>query len=234
MMTTGTSRRIIQRVAIAIGAGAVAAALAVLPSAAASADTPVLVSSDGTHFAATLPHGLFASTILVPATSHTATLYVRNPTDRPVILTLRSSNLTFSDPALAHALTITAKAAPPATATSVDLGAPAQCRPLLGGALVSANGTIAIPLTLAMGDVSGSVAQAQNADLTIHVSLRDAAAPTPADPCTHGTAVSAFAGSSAPLARTGSDVSLPFAAAACLLGVGIAVLVATRRRRRDQ
>ncbi|WP_426519154.1 hypothetical protein ACPPVQ_04760 [Diaminobutyricibacter sp. McL0618] len=85
-----------------------------------------------------------------------------------------------------------------------------------------------------MDDVSGSVAQSQNAGLTIHVFLQDAAAPAPADPCEHGTAVPAFSDQGATLARTGSDVTLPFAVAACFLGVGIAVLAATRRRRRDQ
>lgn len=235
MMTTSTFRtRAMRRMAVAAVAGAAAAMLALVPAAAAMADTPVLVSSDGARFGPALPNGVFASTILVPATSRTAILYVRNPIDRPVILSLRASDITSSDPALARALTLTATADPPARATPVHLGAPDTCRPLLAGVPVAADGTVAVPLTLAMGDVSGSVAQGQNASLTIHVLLQDAAAPAPADPCAHGTAVPAFSGAGATLARTGSDVTLPFAAAACLVGVGIAVLVATRRRRSDQ
>ncbi len=226
-----------RRLATAAVAGAAAAMLALLPAAAATADTPVLVSSDGTHFADTLPNGLFDRTILVPGTSRTATLYVSNPIDRPVILSLLTSDFTSSDPAFMRALTLTAKSDPPATATPDELGAPATCAPLLAGVHVAANGTIAIPLTLAMGDAVGTVAQNQNASLTIHVLLEDAAAPATADPCAHGTAVPAFpalSGSDAPLARTGSDVTSPLAIAACLLGAGVAVLVATTRRRREK
>jgi hypothetical protein len=219
--------------AVAALAATAAAMLALLPAAAATADTPVLVSADGTHFGSTLPKGLFPSMILVPATSRTATLYVRNPTSRPVTLTLRVSDVTYSDPSLANALTVTAKAGPPATVTAVHLDAIATCEPLLAGAPVAPNGTIAVPVTVAMADVDGAIAQAQHADLTIHVVLQDAVAPAPADPCAPGTPVPAFSGSTASLARTGSDVTLPLAAAACSLGVGIAIVVAARRRRRD-
>lgn len=253
-----------------VGALATAAALMLAPAtpavgapaASGSGSAPaVLVSTDGTHFAPTLAAGLFDfAGPLIPGGSASASLFVKNPTDRPVVLALGATDIAFSNQEFADALSVIVTSESPTgrstTARPLTLGAAAECGLLLSGEQLAADTTARIDLALAMADVTGSVAQGQSAAFRVHVSLWDAAAPQPADACHgpgpdlpglsspgsgSGTGTDTDAGQDTQpqsastrtgLAHTGSDVLPPLLLAAGLLGAGLALLLATRRGRR--
>lgn len=255
------------RTCLALAVAALAAAALMLgprtPAVGASAASgsgsgpAVLVSTDGTHFAPTLDAGLFDfAGPLIPGGSASASLFVKNPTDRPMVLSLGATDIAFSKREFADALSVIVTSESPtvrsATARPLTLGAAAECGVLLSGEQLGADATARTDLALAMADVTGSVAQGQSATFRVHVSLWDAAAPQPTDACdgpgpdlpglsSPGSDAGADPGqrpqtrsasTGAGLARTGSDVWPPLLLAAGLLGAGLALLLATRRRRR--
>jgi len=228
-------------------------ALAASPATASVPEPSVLVSTDGAHFAPTLASGLFDfAGPLVPGGSAATSLFVKNPTDRPVLLTLGATDIRFSNREFADALSVIVTSRSPdgrsATARPLTLGTAAECGVLVAGEQLGAGGTARIDLALAMADVTGSVAQDQSAAFDVHVSLWDAAAPSPTDACDGPGAdlpgLSSRGGDpahdnrspAAPtqswLAHTGSDVWPPLLVGTGLLGAGLALLLARRRRRR--
>lgn len=257
------------RLVPALAAGAALVLTAATPAvaespAAVSAPGPsVLVSTDGAHFAPALAAGLFDfAGPLIPGGSAATSLFVKNPSDRPMLLSLGATDIAFSNREFADALSVIVTSESPtgrsATARPLTLGTAAQCGVLLTGERLGANGTARIDLALAMADVTGRVAQGQSATFNVHVSLWDAAAPPPTDACdspgvnlpglsspggdgtqgsqtqgtqTQGTQTQA-ASSAAGLAHTGSDAWPPLLLGTGLLGAGLALLLARRRRRR--
>lgn len=224
---------------------ALAAATLALPQTAALADTPptasVLLSTDGSTFTPSLATGLFDfAGPLIPGGSAATTLFVRNPTDRPMVLDLGTSNITFSSREFADALSVIVTS-DGSTAAPVTLGEAATCGVLLTGRQLAANATTRVDLALAMADVTGSTAQGQSASFDVRVGLHDAAGTAPADACdgpgvdipglSTGTGTRA-GGAQPPLAHTGSDVWPPLLLGTGLLGAGLALLGARRRRHR--
>lgn len=206
------------------------------------AGTPVLVSSDGSDFGPTLSTGLFDfAGPLIPGGSAAASLFVRNPTDRPMVLTLEATDVTFSNREFADALSVIVTSAG-STAAPVTIGTAGACESLLTDSPLLAHATTKIDLALAMADVTDSVAQGQSAAFNVRVALRDAAAAPPTDACgSPGVDVPALStGSSSTsarsvqpaLAHTGSDVWPPLLIGTGLLGAGLALLAAKRRKRR--
>jgi len=217
-----------------------AGVLALAPAVSAGANTPVLISTDGVNYSSTLPAPLFSSLHgLVPRASLETTLYVKNPTTRPVAVALNTEDVGTSEPGFASALILGATSRG-AVSTPVNLGGAGPCAPLLAGLSLPANGLAVINLSVTMADLTGTTGQNQTAGFNVHVSMRDSAAPAPSDACAAaGTDIAGVGSShfraSGPLAFTGMDATGPFIAASLLLGVGMAFwLAAARRRRRDE
>jgi hypothetical protein len=214
-----------------------AGVLALAPAASAQANTPVLISTDGVTYSSTLPAPLFSSPHgMIPRESLTATLYVKNPTNRPVAVALNTVDIGAGASQIASALTVGASARG-ALSTQVNLGAAGACAPLLAGLSLPANGRAVIDLSLTMADVTGTTAQNQTVSFNVHVSMHDSAVPAPSDACTAvGTDVTGLGPSrstaSGPLAFTGMDPTVPLMAASLLIGVGLAFWLAAARRRR--
>lgn len=240
-----------RHIALALPVLTVGIALALGPTPAQAetpAGTPVLVSADGSDFSSTLSTGLFDfAGPLIPGGSAAATLFVRNPTDRPMVLTLEATDVTFSNQEFADALSVIVTSAG-STAAPVAVGTADACASLLADSRLLAHATTKIDLALAMADVTGSVAQGQSAAFDVRVSLRDAAAAPPTDAC-GGSGVD-VPGLSSPgsdparsaetqtasaqrgLAHTGSDAWPPLLLGTGLLGAGLALFAAKRRKRR--
>jgi len=240
---------------LAIG-GAAAPALAA-PGSGASADTGtsdgnnVLVSSDGVHFATSLPAGLFGSNgLLIPGGSMRSTLWIQNPTDRPanVRVSLREPRGASADRAIAEQppaglneyLILTVEDPAAQTVTAVPLLVDAGCAVLAPAQPLAAGATLRVPVTIEMMNVTGMTAQNARAELGVLVALRDAAAePFAESACDDdGVLVSAIAEPSAPqrsnLSRTGVDLPIPaIIGGGLLLGIG-ALLVGRRQHRRER
>lgn len=243
--------------AAANGAAGPSAGSSAQSSAHAGAAAPVLLSTDGTHFAPSLDHGLFDfAGPLIPGGSAATELFVRNPTDRAVILTLGATHVTFSNREFADALSVIVSTTGLSPAP-VTLGASAPCAVLLTGSRLAPGGTAQVDLALAMADVTGSVAQSQTASFTVRVSLTDAAGWPPADGCSGpGADIPALTAPGTPpthsapssqgtqagstqsqssLAHTGTDAWPPLLLGTALLGGGLAILaILSIRRRRER
>ncbi|GEP27577.1 LPXTG cell wall anchor domain-containing protein [Cryobacterium levicorallinum] len=235
------------RIAATVGAvflltvsGTAAPALAA-PGAESAPD--VLVSSDGEHFASSLPVGLFGSYgLLIPHGSMQSSLWIQNPSDRPanVRVSLRepggaSANRTVSD--LREYLILTVEDAAAQTVTTVPQLADAGCAVLAPEQPLAAGDTLRVELTIEMMNVNGLTAQNARADLGVLVALRDAeAGPFAASACDDdGVLIPAIAEPSVPqradaLSRTGVDLPVPAIIGGGLL-LGLGVLLVTRRRR---
>ncbi|WP_104137770.1 MULTISPECIES: LPXTG cell wall anchor domain-containing protein [unclassified Cryobacterium] len=235
------------RIAATVGAvflltvsGTAALALAA-PGAESAPD--VLVSSDGEHFASSLPVGLFGSYgLLIPDGSMQSSLWIQNPSDRPanVRVSLRepggaSADRTVSD--LREYLILTVEDAAAQTVTTVPQLAKAGCAVLAPEQPLAAGATLQVAFTIEMMNVTGLTAQNARAELGVLVALRDVeAGPFAASACNDdGVLIPAIAGPSESqpsdaLPRTGVDLPVPAIIGGGLL-LGVGVLLVTRRRR---
>jgi hypothetical protein len=206
----------------------------------------ILVSTDGTHFAGTTSAPLFdPADRIVPGGQQTASLYVRNGSKHPAMISVHATNIRSASIELAQLLELEAS-------TQGITGAPVQlsdgqCLPLLSSISLPAGVTTHVTLTLVMSaGANGSEGQNQSADFDVLVSARDRAEPAlPGSGCTSGTDVPGVtdpagatstadpAAQSGGLADTGSDLLVPFSVASVLLGAGAALVIAARRRRRE-
>jgi len=210
------------------------------PATTARANTDILVSTDGTHFAPTVGGGLFGhSGPIVPGQEHSADLWVKNITARTAVLALNATNVSVSSAVLARALTVRADADTSSSSHTVVLADAAECTPLLTGVALGAHASIRLPVTLAMSaDITGTEAQNSSANFTVVVSLRDAAEPAlSGSGCADGTDVHAFGGSASdspshtagPLADTGLNITAPLVGGGMFTMVGIVVILVARR-----
>lgn len=234
-----------------IVAAIAAATLALAPAAAAHADTPdVLLSADGSHYAATLHAGLFpASARIIPRGVQHATLYVKNPTSHAAILAIHATGIVVSRPDAAGALSLRASSAGATNAPSVNLATKSTCARLLTGQPMPAGTSVRVDLTVAMADVTGHTAQDASAQANLVVSLSDAAGPRSATDsavpamasgCVEpGVIVPAFVPADSAsahfssLSDTGSNIISALGLMSTLLGIGIYLLFASRRRREE-
>ncbi|HEU4850261.1 MAG TPA: hypothetical protein VFS93_07615, partial [Terrimesophilobacter sp.] len=91
-----------------------------------------------------------------------------------------------------------------------------------------------VSATLALGDLDGLSGQGGTATFALRVGLTDSAAQLPPTSCGTGGISLRLTGGDGdiPLAMSGSTLPLPFViGAASLLGVGLFLLVAAKRRR---
>lgn len=203
----------------------------------ASAASGIEVSPDNVTYAATLPGGLFNQiTISVPGDSQTTDFWVRNAGPVPAYFRVAIANVTVSDPVLAGALSVNASTvAHPGTAATLAAAQP--CRVLTEGDLLSPGDTVQVTARLALGDLQGLVGQGGTASFDLRVGLSDSVIPLPPTSCsTTGTDIQVTGGGgNIPLASTGTETPVPvIIGAASILGVGIFLLVAARRRREAQ
>lgn len=216
-----------------------ALALALLPTTAANASGPdVLVSTDGAHFTAATASGVFANagTIVPRGTVH-STLYVKNPTSHPAVLSINLTGISVPEADLARALSVRASTAAIPSSPAVNLATTKTCAQLLVGQALPAGQSVRVDFALAMADAIGLSAQASDAHFTLHVSLRDRTQPALASGCdASGLSVPAF-DSTGPIAsslsHTGSDIYPALTLLSVLLGVGTYLLIAVRRRREE-
>ncbi len=200
----------------------------------ASAADGIEVSPDGVTYADLLPGGLFDQiTISVPGDSQTTGLWVRNAGPVSAYLRVMIANVTVSDPVLAGALTVDASTvAHPGTAAALSMAQP--CYVLTEGDLLAPGDTVHVTATLALGDLSGLSGQGGTASFALRIGLSDSVIPLPPTECgTTGTDIVVTGGSgNIPLAHTGAEAPIPLIiGAASVLGAGLFLLVAARRRR---
>jgi hypothetical protein len=203
--------------------------------AAAAAAGGIAVSPDGVTYAAALPGGLFDQiTISVPGDSQTTEFWIRNSGPVPAYLRVAVAAVTVSDPVLADALTVAASTtAHPGTPVALSTAQP--CQVLTEGDLLSPGDTVHVTARLALGDLDGLSGQGGTATFALRVGLTDSAIPLPPTSCGEdGTDIPVTDGDGdIPLAYTGAEIPLPLIiGAASILGVGLFLLVAARRRRK--
>jgi LPXTG-motif cell wall-anchored protein len=202
-----------------------------------AADHDLQFSTDGISYGSTIAAPLFGVGAIVPGGVRHATLYVKNVTSHDAMLDMHIMNATASAAVFVESL-ILQGASGGVTGAPVDLGTASDCALLLTGPALPAGRSVKVALTLAMmSSVTDAVAQREKAALNLHISLTDAGVPTPDDiGCVDGTDLPVFAQPPAPanLAATGTDPQLPLLFGGLLLGVGIALLVARRRREREE
>jgi hypothetical protein len=210
---------------VVVGTVALSAALLASPAPARAAGD-ILVSSDGTTFASSLPAALFDGVgPLVPGDSVTRTLWVDNATGleaRMQLATLAHS----ATPSIGRALAISVAAAGVTGAHALGSG----CALLMTMPRVVPGVRMPLTVTVSMADVPGRVAQDESLDMSLLVSMSDpgGAAPgaCPADATTVGLGAARVNAPS--LAFTGAGLPL-FALAAAALAVAFGLALRSRR-----
>ncbi len=229
----------LRRVSGSAAAALLVATMTLFGSSAAVADSDgdVLVSWDGVVYFQTVPGGFLDQIeISVPGDAQTAGFWVRNAGPVPAYLRIAIGNVVTTDPILATALSINAStAAHPGTEATLAEAEP--CRVLTEGDILPPGGTVHVTATLALGDLGGLAGQGGTARFDLQVALSDSVVPLPPTTCSDlGTQIPVTGGDGdIRLARTGSDLPLPvIMGSASILGVGLFLLVAARRRRKAQ
>lgn len=190
-------------------------------------------SRDGVSYSPTLPGGLFNQiTISVPGDSQSTGFWVRNVGPVSAYLRVAAAQVSVSDPVLAGALTVTA-------ATIGHPGAPATlaeaqpCRVLTEGELLAPGDAVRVSASLSLGDLDGLSGQGGTVSFAFNIGLTDSVIGRPPTSCSADGENIPFSGGDGniPLASTGIEPSLPWViGAAAVLGVGIFLVVAARRR----
>ena len=226
-----TARRHVSVVITGAAVGALILGSAVAP---ASAATGLELSRDGTTYSSTISGTLFdQNTISVPGDVQPANLYIRNSSTAAGFLRVTLASVTVSDPLLSSAMTVSASS--PAFPGSAAALADAQpCRVLTEGDLVAPGGVVKLSTQLKLGDLHGATGQNGSAIFSLRVSLSDAAVGSllPTE-CGSGTDIpAADGGGKIPLAMTGAEPPIALImGAASILGIGIFLVIAARRRR---
>lgn len=145
---------------------------------AASVSDGLEVSLDGIAYTQTPVLPLFdGSATLIPGESISAGLWVRNTTDRPVLLRLSGIDASASSEEFADALSLTAVVAGDDAAGSASFTRIGSCLALLPDRALAAGEEARIDVTLAFAQVGAVEAQGATADVSLRASLRDASAP---------------------------------------------------------
>lgn len=205
------------------------------PATQAVAAGDIEFSRDGVSYSPTLMGGVFNQiTITVPGDSQSAVFWIRNAGPVSAYLRIAISDVSVSDPILANALTVnagtTAHPGTPATLASAQ-----PCRVLTEGDLLAPGGAIRLSASLALGDLSGTTGQSGTVSFSLHVTLTDSTIPILPTVCPAGGSNIPISGGggSVVLSYTGVESSLPWViGASSIVGVGLFLLVAARRRGR--
>jgi LPXTG-motif cell wall-anchored protein len=201
----------------------------------ASAATELLVSDDGVNFTTTFSGGLFDDAgVMVPEDVVTASFWVKNPTVDPASVRVSVQDLVVSSPVLATSLTLSTWDEGTGTTSTQQLDTLAECDVVVPGQTIAGGAIIRVDMTITMLSVTNQVAQGQLGELNFLAAMRDAAAgPFPASAC-DDEGVLITSNLPAQLGHTGSDLPTDWlAAGGALLGFGILLVFARRRRNRD-
>jgi hypothetical protein len=227
---------------------------AVLPAGAANAAVPIELSTQGVVWNTSLPGGLFDGFAgAVPGDSVTRSFYVKNPTDLSVTMKVRATDVVPGTNNLGQSITVLGAVPGHALAAPVTLASLTDCATLAPDVVLAGGAVTRVTITLAMLDVSGSLAQAADGGFDVLLTMQDNAAGAPATSCdgagvangggtangggastTQPAATGSRASRSGPLAFTGVDIVVPIELAILLLGVGLFILIVRRRRKENE
>jgi hypothetical protein len=220
-------------VAAVAALGLVGVLFASAPATAAEPD--ILVSDDGVTFVPQLDDGLFDDLgLLTPLSAISASLWVRNTSDRDASLRLSVDELVSDSPEFRDSLAITASVG--AQEWAWTLADPSVCDSVVPSVPVGAGQIVRIDLTASLEDVSGQDLQDESAEISFSVAARDAQVPFPNDPCAlpgDDSGGGTDNGSEGGLSGTGADVIPLISASLALLVAGLVILLARRRRREE-
>ncbi len=217
------------------------------PAQSASAATVVLVSTDGVTYTPSLTVGLFnQSGLLIPGSSTTSELWIKNPTASPATVRVSIGSLASTSTALGDNITMSARNVATGTTVTRNWADLAQCVVIAGPLTIAGSSVVHLNLTLTMLNAPALMAQAQSLSFVATVAMRDdAAGAFPVSVCDPAKASAQASISSTPLgaAATASPshqgllsfTGGTFPMAFTLLGAALFVvgwfLVALRRRR---
>jgi hypothetical protein len=205
---------------------------------AASAASPVLlVSRDGISYAPTLSGGIFDGVgQLVPGQSVSRDLWIQNPTGSSAALRVSVRDFVATSTAFANGVTLTVvdsvSGTPPFSRTLASL---ANCDVLSSIPALAPGSATLLTLTLKMGDLTEAVAQSDSASLDLFAAMRDGVTgPFAASACDDAGTLLASTGDFRTVAFTGGTIPVPLVVGGGLLiGVGIFLVLARRRRQSD-
>lgn len=210
---------------VMITAGPAATAETRSPSSSAPAGPEALISLDGVTFSQAPEGSLFdPDRKVVPGDVLTGTLWVRNASSDPAILTLAVTDQAGSQELL-HALKVayTPNEWLPVVAPS------GQCDQMTIPESIDPGTQTRIDLSLMVDDaLAGRTAQNSTGSFAVRAALSDPLAPIP-DACDSGTVIPATPNAHGAIASTGAVVVGPLAAAVAAILIGI--LIGLRRRR---
>jgi LPXTG-motif cell wall-anchored protein len=244
----GAVRRSVAVTVVALVSTSALLGLSTAAASAAPSSTPiVLVSMDGVSYEPALTVGLFAdSGLLVPGDTATSDLWIKNPLATPATIRVNVGDIYSSSTDLGNNMRLTAvdtSNGSTVTATWTELAA---CDVMVLPVTVAGGAVLHVDLALAMLNAPGLVAQHQNGSLTANIQMQDAAAgsfpasscdPGATDPGTTGPGATQPA-STAPrkvLGYTGETFPTQLLLlGGVLVGVGWFLVVARRRRKREE
>jgi len=194
----------------------------------------IQVSEDGIVFGTTYSGTLFDGIAnIVPGDNQSEVFHLRNtgPDDGYLRLTLRNVS---GDPALLNGLAVSASV-PAQSGPSVRLDKASPCWVLNEGLFLAAGDRVTVTAQLIFDASSGNPTKSSSADFDIVASLTDAAITLAADECGgSGSTVPGTTPASGALPNTGGEVPVMLVVVtAFIVGAGLFLVVAARRRRRE-
>ncbi|SEE96788.1 hypothetical protein [Ruania alba] len=219
---------------------ATAASLVASPATAVT-DDELLISLDGTTYAAETDRPVFVHPpALVPQGSETRSVWLRNDSEVDGELRVVVDDIELSSPELAQNFEITSREARTGDETTATADELTPCSVVVPTLELASGESVRIDLSVGLRDVPAEVAQQETVRFSLTASIRDTAAGAPwPERCERGRDFPVL-GSDPPdqdedhLAYTGTDVpftALVIGAALVLTGASTMVLVRKRRRR---
>ncbi|TFC24534.1 hypothetical protein E3O25_15300 [Cryobacterium sp. TMT1-3] len=175
----------------------------------------VQVSSDGVHFASSLPTDLFdVYGTLIPNGSMRASLWIHNPSDQSAVVRVSLRSAEGASAGLNQYLTLGVTIPADLTAPTATFAGDADCAVLAPVQPLAAGATPRAEVSIDMMNVTGLTGPNETANLGLVVALRDAVAgPFSSSACADtGVFVAVLGASSAaprPAALSGTGVDLP-------------------------
>jgi len=247
---TASRRTLLPRLVLAVVMSIALLGSGVGAAPASAADTKILMSMDGAKWSSKLPRGLFDNVgLLVPLDVATASLWVKNPTDRQTSMRVSVSKMSADSPIFATTVMLTAYDSVSENLEESELGNLATCHIVVPTLELDANESVRIDFTISVKDVPDRVAQNNHGNLAFKVAMRDGqAGGFPASACLDNGSIVPVANvpegaddepaddtatdeESGGLAFTGGDFPTGWLVlAGVLIGFGVLLL---KRRRRD-
>ena len=214
---------------------------------------PIQLSGDGAVWSTTLAGGLFDEFRgAVPGDIVSATVWVHNPLDQAATLTVRAVNVWGSAPDLGESVIVNGAVGGLSLPSPVALSALGDCSTLAPRSIVGAGGNARVTITLTMLDVAARVAQGRTGGFDVLFTVTQGSRAAGANACDRArggalfslpteasgagpTTASPEASTPAPvfggLPFTGADAAVPLAVGGFLVGLGLLLLFARRRKR---